>query len=70
MKFIDDFLKKHSIEDIEREITNNTLDEYSTEDYTAFYGNGEVIIAPADETKEEIVYVIDTYGDRKYVVEY
>lgn len=58
-KTMDDILKS-----IEGELPDLCLDEA-----TFWYGNGELIVSPVD-SDESIVYVVDTYGDKQYLVEY
>jgi hypothetical protein len=65
-----DFLKKHSLADIKAEVVGETLNEYGTKFASYFFGNGELIVCPADESQDETVYVIDTYGDRDFLVEF
>lgn len=69
MNLLGEFLKKKSIKDIEKTVKGELL-EYATKNATYFYGNGELIVSPADESQDDIVYVIDTYGDKKYLVEF
>lgn len=66
---VNKFLKKKSIKDIEKSVEGE-LFEYPTKHATYFYGNGELIVSPADESQDETVYVVDTYGSKKVLVEY
>lgn len=43
------------------------LPDVSGEDFTAWYGNRELIVYLADE-EEAQVYFVDIYGDRKVLV--
>lgn len=68
-KLLKDFLKHHTIDDIQKSVRGE-LKEYCTDNVTYYFGNGELIVSPADESLEQTVYIIDTYGDKKYLVEY
>lgn len=61
------FLKTHSINDICREIEGE-LDEHGTDDWSFWYGNGELIACSAHNEDETHTYFVDTYGDRKVLV--
>jgi len=70
MDLVAEFLKTHTIADIKAEVKGDLLNEFGTEHASYWYGNGELIVAPADESLDETVYVIDSYGDRDYLVEF
>lgn len=58
MSYLDLFLKVHSISDVKKSIQGE-LNEFATDEATYCFGNGELFIYPADETKPEQVYVVD-----------
>lgn len=63
-----DFLKTYSLEDIKQTVIGE-LNEYSTEDFTAFFGNGELILCDA-KTENETVYVVDRIGFNEFLSEF
>lgn len=70
-ELLNEFLKFHSLDDIKQEVFGE-LPEFSTDNASYCYGNGEVIIYPANPCEEDLsfVYVIDTYGGTDYLVEF
>lgn len=60
-KLLKDFLKKYSIEDVQTPVEGEA-NEYSTDLATYFFGNGELVISPVDESQDEIVYWCDRIG--------
>ncbi len=64
---IDDVMSNITIEDILKPVEGE-LFSGATDDCTYLYGNGELIISPDNEMEDEIVYVIDIYGDEKILV--
>lgn len=69
MDLLKEFLKDKSIKDIQKRVCGEVF-EYVTEHATYFYGNNELLIVPADDSKEESLYVVDTYGDKSFLVEH
>lgn len=55
---IDQFLKTHTIKDVLTPVEGELL-EYSCDEFTAFYGNGELILE-SDTLRE--VYLVDRIG--------
>lgn len=66
---VKEFLKYKSIDEIDH-IVVGELEEFVTEEASYSYGNGELIIYPVDESLDSIVYVVDSIGDTKYLVEF
>ena len=64
-----DFLKHHDIDDIKTEIIGE-LNEYSNEHYSAYYGNGELIIYLNNGNDDHTTYIIDRIGFNEYLSEY
>ena len=60
------FLQTHTIDDVLTPIVGELL-EYSCDEFTAWYGSGELIIESDTESR---IYVVDTYGDRSFLVPY
>ena len=58
MTMLAHFMQWHSIDDILATVTGE-LQEYSTDSYTAFYGNGELILESETESR---TYVVDRIG--------
>lgn len=69
MNLLEEFLKKKTIKDVQKRVSGEVF-EYATEHATYFYGNCELVIVPADDSKEESLYVVDTYGDKSFLVEH
>lgn len=67
-KHLNTFLKTHSLKDVKGNVVGE-LNEYSTEDFTAFFGNGELILCDA-KTENETVYVVDRIGFNEFLSEY
>ena len=65
--FLNSFLNVHTIDDIKAEVVGE-LNEYATDKATYFFGNGELIISPADESQDEITYVVDRIGFNSMLV--
>lgn len=68
-QLVEEFLKHHTLDDVDAFVSGE-LNEYSTDIASYCYGNGELIIWPDDINLDPIIYVIDKYGDKKYLVEY
>ena len=66
MQYLAQFLKDHTIEDVLTPIVGE-LPEYSCDEFTAWYGNGELII---ESDTESLIYVVDRYGDQAFLVPY
>ena len=60
------FLREHTIDDVLTPIEGELL-EYSCNEFTAFYGNGELILESDTET---LRYVVDRIGFTPILVEY
>lgn len=67
-KALEDFLNVFTLEDIENPVIGE-LNEFSTDDNSYFFGNGELIVSPIDESQSETVYCIETVGFIKHLVE-
>lgn len=52
-----DFLKAHSIDDVKKNVRGE-LHEFATDDASYWYGNGELIVSPADESQDESTYSV------------
>lgn len=52
------FLIQHDVTDVKQCVVGELL-EFSTQDATYFYGNGELIICPSDPCVDETTYVVD-----------
>lgn len=63
-----DFFKQFSIDDVKAEVVGE-LNEYGTDKYSYWYGNGELIVY-AENEDEGTTYVIDNYGSGDVIVEY
>lgn len=61
MRHIDRFLKVFSVDHVVAPV-HGELNEYSDEHATFFYGNGELIISPADESQSEETYYYSNYN--------
>ena len=66
MNHLNRFLKAKSIADIKTEVEGELLC-HSDKHATFLYGNGELIVLPADESPEQI-YGIDNYGQFNDVI--
>ncbi len=62
-QYLADFLQTHSIEDVQQTIVGE-LNEHSTELATYLFGNSELIVLPREEHIDEIVFVVDIYGNK------
>lgn len=60
------FMLQHSIDDVLTPVEGELL-EYSCNEFTAFYGNGELILESDTET---LRYVVDRIGFTPILVEY
>jgi len=58
MTILTHFLQEHSIDDILTPVVGELL-EYSTDSYTAWYGNGELILESETESR---TFVVDRIG--------
>lgn len=67
-KYVTKFLKKYSVNNVLESI-HGELNEYSCKEFTAYFGNGELLISPANETEDEIVYFADRIGFDYVLVE-
>lgn len=63
--FLKDFLKHHTIDDIEEQIEGE-LNEFATKKASYWYGNGELIVAPAD-SDDTFTFVVDRIGFNKFL---
>lgn len=68
ISFASDFLNHRSIDDAMAQVSGE-LPELTTKYATYWYGNGEVIVSPVDDSLDEITLFVDVYGDKKYLVE-
>lgn len=60
------FLQTHTIDDVLTPIVGELL-EYSCDEFSAWYGNGELIIESDTESR---IYVVDRYGYQAFLVPY
>lgn len=68
-KHLENFLTNHTLQDIKTEVIGELFQD-GNDECSYFYGNGELIVCPADCDLDETVYVIDTYGDEDILVEF
>ena len=66
MYYLAQFMKDHTIDDVLTPIVGELL-EYSCDEFTAWYGNGELIIESDTESR---IYVVDRYGGQAFLVPY
>lgn len=60
-KYLKIFLKNHTVEDVVQKVSGE-LNEFSCKEFTAFFGNKELIISPSNETEDEQIYFADRIG--------
>ena len=66
MQYLSQFLQAHTIKDVLTPVVGELL-EYSCDEFTAWYGNGELILESDTESR---IYVVDRYGDQSFLVPY
>lgn len=66
--FLKDFLRHRSIDDVRQSVIGE-LPDIATNKATYFYGNGEVIVSPVDESIPEITFELVQIGFNYYLQE-